>query len=282
MKIEKVIGNIGDLIVTEIQKSMIAKKTTEKEKEPFDTLRGIKKAVFSLEDLNEVLENRKNFVLKNPKVKLNEFFIFGQFLLNEEGEVRTIYKGKNKRVIIEGRPDVERVENLLKIEGGFWLDCNEFSIPKSGSICPICQNELTINDVNNCVNISDEFYHFDCYKNKQKDDEISDFKQNVIAHVYDSSEYGIKILANDCESREFLTDKPMILLRTPEGDIKLGWNEREKISIEWQENYKPFNIKLLFNIFKIDIRKHRAVLVKNYEEAKLYLHKVRENVKIAS
>jgi hypothetical protein len=277
MKIEKVIGNIGVLIREEIQKSISAKKMLDKEKEPFDTLRGIKKSVLNLEDLNEVLENRKNFASKNPKQKLNEFFLFGQFLLDEYGEVRTIDEGRGKRVVIEGRPNVERVESFLKTQGGFWFGDNEFSIPQPNSICSICQKELKIADVNNCVNISDEFYHFDCYQKKQEEDEISELKQNLIDHVYDSSEYGIKILEKNDDSKEFLTDKPIILLQTPEGDIKLG-REKGKISIEWQENYKPFNIKLLFNIFKININNHRAVVVKNYEEAKMYIHKVRENV----
>lgn len=281
MKVEKIVGNIGVLIRDEIQKSMIAKKTIEKEKESFDTLRGIKKAILNLEDLNEVLENRRNFILKNPKKKLNEFFVFGQFVLDFEGDIRTIDKGiKESQVIIPGRAVVENLKCLLKENGNFWLGHSEFAIPKPKSICPICQKELTLDDVNNCVNISDEFYHFDCYQQKQINDEVDCFKKNVIDLVYDLEEYEIKILGNEYCSEDCCIDKPWILLKTPEGDIKMGWNKRRNISIEWQENYMPFNIKELFSIFRIDNGNNRAVFVKNYEDAKLYIQTVRKTVKV--
>jgi hypothetical protein len=252
-------------------------KKMEELKESFDTLGGIKNSISDLEKLSQMLEMRRRFVLENPSKKLNCFFVFGQFLLDEDGDIRTIDKGiSNERVLIKTISDVETLSNLTKEKGKFWFGHSEFTIPIKNIICGHCQKELTIADVNNCLKIDNDFYHYNCHKEYLIQKKVDELIDKIFKKIYVVDRSQVSILPNGYCKKACCEDKPWIVVKTIDGDIKVGWNKQKNISIQWQENYKEFDIEILQKFSIFDDSRERAVFAYNYDFARVCVKLVKE------
>lgn len=117
----------------------------------FDTIKGIKKALLSLSTLNELLENRKLFVCTHKDKRLNEFILFGYFLLDTRGGYVYHVVNRMKRDLIF-KEDVETYAKFRKNNFDYFTlsgGADGFVIPTTDSVCPCCKKVFTIEDVKN-------------------------------------------------------------------------------------------------------------------------------------
>ena len=212
----------------------------------FDTVSGIEKSLLSLSDLNEMLQNRSIFHKAHENERLNEFMLFGCFKLDQFGQVMSVKKTAKGKLKTNG--DVEDYETFCRHNSeGFTLTSDGYDIPTVGSVCPCCGKMLTIDDVKNnpCIYIDGKFYHDSCWRNYRKLTEIYNFTHRMMDLIYKSTDYNFELLPNGYCHGDCCPHIPWFLFHTVDGDIIMGWRKRV-ISIEWQENYKPFAMEELF------------------------------------
>lgn len=243
----------------------------------FDTVTGIEKSLISLSDLNEMLYNRSMFLIAHEHERLNEFMIFGCFWLDQFGQVMSVEKTEKGKLRTNG--DVEEFKTFRRNNReGFTLTSNGYSIPTAGSVCPCCGKILTIDVVKNnpCVYINGKFYHDSCWRNYRKLMEIDSFTRRMMSTLYKDTDYQFELLPNGYCNRDCCSHIPWFLFHTIDGDIIMGWRKRV-ISIEWQENYKPFDMNELFgteNVTKWEEGGKRGIHARGNDKAYKYLKKV--------
>lgn len=247
----------------------------------FDTIKGIEKSLRSLSDLNEMLNNRRMSRAANPQFMLNEFMLFGCFWLDKFGQIQSVEKSSYGK--LKTCADVEYYDTFEgNNKGDYWFSSDGYAIPTAGSVCPCCGKELTIEDVKNnpCVYIDGKFYHDSCWCNYRKLTEVDKFTRRLMNLVYKRTDYTFELLPN-AYWPEYSDSIPWLLFHTIDGDIIIGWRKRV-ISIEWQENYKPFDINALFskegNITKWNENGKRGIHASSSSDAFGYLTKVLEAV----
>jgi len=212
----------------------------------FDTQDGIGKSLVGLREFNRVLDDRKRYLKKHPHERLNQFVVFGKFLLDERAQVLGIDRNQKGKVVTKS--PVESLEEFKKNNPlGYTFVRGELSIPKHHSICPCCGKHITIYDVKDhyCVSVNDKFYHESCYHELQKYNEIIEIIINIVGCAYGQDEYQYELLPNGYCNSLCCAHIPWFLVHTKYGDIVIGKRKRV-ISIEWQENFKPFDMNELF------------------------------------
>ena len=255
-------------------------RTFDIPRDSFDTIEGIRKSLDNLSSLHEMLRNRDIFSEIHKDKKLNDFVIFGCFHLDCYGQVWSIQKTENGNFNSELNKDVEDFESFR-----YWnrnnhisFTSNGYSIPTAGSVCPCCGKALTIDDVkiNPCISRKGKFYHNSCWRNYRKLEEINKFTRCLMDIVYKSTDYTFDLLPNGYCHENCCSHIPWFKFHTIDGDIIMGWRKRV-ISIEWQENYKPFDFEKLFD--SEDVTKwindgKRGIHAWGKEKAYEYLKKV--------
>ena len=247
----------------------------------FDTIKGIQKSLNTLSDLNEMLQNRRKFRKTHEGQSLNEYMIFGCFWLDQFGQIMSIEKAAKGKLKING--DVEDYKTFCSNNSeGFTLTTGGYVIPTADSVCPCCAKTFTIDDIKNnpCVYVDGKVYHDSCWRNYRKLTEIDKFTRQLMSMLYKESDYQFELLPNGYCSQDCCSHIPWFLFHTIDGDIKIGWRKRV-ISIEWQENYKPFDMNELFgteNVTKWEEGGKRGIHAWGKDPALEYLIKVREAV----
>ena len=235
-------------------------------RESFDTVEGIRESLRDLASLNEMLDNRRRY-RKAHDADLQKFLIFGHYRLDEFGQ---IWPG-----VLD-----EEVDDVLEWNYGGVYNMSfpgqgENDIPTTGSVCPCCGKELTIEDVKNfaCVNVKGEFYHKDCWTNYRRLREVYAFTNNLMSLVYKDGDYTYELIPNQYWGKDYFV--PWFRFHTPDGDIIIGWRKRV-ISIEWVD-YKPFDLEELFHDEKVTKGKN-LIHADGDNKAFEYLCKVRDAV----
>lgn len=253
-------------------------RTFDVPRSTFDTVMGIEKSLRSLSDLNEMLQNRIIFRKVHKNKRLKEFMLFGCFWLDQFGQVMSVEKTAKGKLKTNG--DVEPYELFcMHNSKGFILTSGSYVIPTSGSVCPCCGKTLTIDDVKNnpCVYVDGKFYHDSCWRNYRKLTEVDEFTRRMVGRLYKDTDYQFELLPNHYWKHSHI---PWFLFHTIDGDIIMGWESRA-ISIEWQKNYKPFDMSELFgteNVTKWEVEGKRGIQAWGKDKAYEYLKKVLENV----
>lgn len=246
----------------------------------FDTVRGIEKSLISLSDLNEMLQNRRMFLKAHEHERLNEFMILGCFWLEKSGHIMSVEKTAKGKLRTNG--NVEEFETFRRNNSkGFNLTnltSDGYAIPTAGSVCPCCGKTFTIDDVKNnpCVYIDGKFYHDSCWRNYRKLMEVDKFTRRMMGLLYKDTDYQFELLPNGYCNRDCYSHIPWFLFHTIDGDIIMGWRKRV-ISIEWQENYKPFDMNELFStedVTKWEEGGKRGIHAWGKDKAYKYLKKV--------
>lgn len=250
-------------------------------RDAFDSLEGIKEAVTNLSWLNETLDNRRIFKMVHPDEELNNIMIFGCYLLDRVGNVWSIEKKDRKKVVSKGAVESyeEFRENNKDLD--FRLTTGGYVIPPVNSVCPCCGKQITIADLqeNPCILEEGKYYHESCFKEFDALRGIDKLTRGAMACVYKTKDYTYELLPNDWPNCEHL---PMILFHTIDGDIIMSWGWRERmVSIEWKENYKPFDMQKIFreeHVKKWDEHGLRGIHAWSDEKVVEYLEAVRKEV----
>lgn len=216
-------------------------------REMFDTIDGVRRALASLASFNELLINRKRFRKANPNERLSEFWVFGCFCLDENGQLLAIDKSEKYNIV-----PCNVVENYVEFcekHRNFTLTGNNggFAIPKANSICQCCGKMLTIEDVkhNPCIYDNGKYYHESCYRNYQAYVEVDRFTRRLMSNVYEMFKFTFDLLPNGSCKRKCCSHIPWFMFHTEHGDIKLG-RKNDTVFIEWQANFMPFNMADVF------------------------------------
>ena len=211
----------------------------------FDSIEGIKKSLYSLSDLHEMLSNRALFVKLHKGERLNEFMLFGCFHLDSMGQIMSI--DEKLLGLTTYHDDVEYYETFRKNNKEFTLAYPGFVIPKPDTACPCCGKTLTIEDIKNnpCVFEDGKTFHYSCYRNYRRLLEVDKLTRLLMNMVYKKTDYTFELLPNGYCNQKCCSHIPWILFHTIDGDIIVGSRKRV-ISIEWQENYKTFDLNSLF------------------------------------
>ena len=218
---------------------------------------------------------------ENELKRLNEFMLFGCFWLDQFGQIMSVEKTEKGKLKTNG--DVEDYETFKRHNSkGFTLISAGYAIPTAGSVCPCCGKKLTIDDVKNnpCVYIDGKFYHDSCWRNYRKLTEVDNFTRRMMNLIYESTDYHFELLPNSYCHKDCCSHIPWFLFHTIDGDIIMGWR-KHVISIEWQENYKAFDMNELFgteNVTKWEKSGKRGIHARDNKKAIEYLKKVLNTV----
>lgn len=228
-----------------------------------------------------MLTNRSIYAKLHGYGELNEFMIFGCYCLFKNGDMMAIDEKLLGTTIYNN--DVESYETFRRNNKNITLSSPGFVIPKPNTTCPCCGKILTIEDVKNnpCVFEDGKTFHYSCYRNYRRLLEVDKLTRCLMDIVYKKTDYTFELLPNGYCNQKCCSHIPWILFHTIDGDIIVGWRKRV-ISIEWQENYKPFNLNSLFaeeDVTKwTDESGKRGIHAWGKEKAYEYLKKVLEKV----
>lgn len=249
----------------------------------FDTEEEIERSLTSLMEFNIVLNNRIRHIRRYPNERLNEFVVFGKFLLDDRANVWSIGQGDRNSVVTKAQVETFEQFKHNNPEGcTFVVGSTSTAIPKPNSICPCCGKYLTIYDVKDdyCTYADGKFYHESCYHELEKCNEILEIITNLVGVVYDEDEYQYELLPNGYCNRICCANIPWFLVHTKYGDFVIGKRKRV-ISIEWQANFMPFDINELFaseDVTKWSENGKRGIHAWNVESACEYLTRVNKAV----
>lgn len=211
-------------------------------REMFDTVKGIEKSLTNLTSFKEMLNNRRLWRrATGEKTYLNEFVVFGKYKLDVFGQVLEI---SNVQFVGEPNiPDVCELEYFNMIAKSYSGSYGSY-IPKEGTKCPCCGIKFTIDDLRNTVFglTNGKISHDSCRRKYYHNKEIDEISRSLVDLVYDEKPK-FDLLPNGYCDKECCTHIPWFLFHTSDGDIKIGWRKRV-ISIEWQENFKPFDMAI--------------------------------------
>ncbi len=222
------------------------------QKERFDSINGINESLSSLYTLNEMLESRKIYKKKYPSGKLNEYIIFGSYFLDDKGNITAFQKDELKNIFIEG--DVQEYEAFIENNNRSLKKLSNFyCIPQNGTRCKCCGELFTIDDVRNklCIKMDGEFYHeqeFFEYIGLLK---ASSFCNDIMNNVYKQKDCSFEVLLDTTSWEEKFPNISRILFHTIDGDIIISnISHNNNFKIEWQNNYKKFDVLNIFEDIK--------------------------------
>lgn len=239
-----------------------------------NSMNGLANTINDLKSLNNVLRDREVYSKILCKGKLDEFVIFGRYILDELGQVWLLDERYEKNVI----PMVCNLSDFIK----FYTERGEVSwgsnviIPSEKDSCPCCTKKFTIEDVRTgrFEMLNGKIVHSECKKQYERERMIDEIIYQIMESVYDTG-LTFEFLPNGYCSSLSWAHKPWFLCHTPDGDIEIGWRKRV-ISIEWKDNFKPFDM----NIFADeDVTKwDNGIHAWKIEKAREYLKRVKDVV----
>lgn len=255
----------------------------------FNTVEGIEKSLSNLSTFTEMLNNRRRYI-KSTNSRLNEFVIFGRYNLDSFGQIWTLstYNGSSAIRDVCTLSDFKNLVSSCSASfGGV--------IPEEGKHCPCCGKIFTIDELRNTTFglVNGKISHDSCRRNYYHNKEIDEMSRSLIDLVYDE-EPKFDLLPNGYCNEDCCKHIPWFLFHTSDGDIQIG-QRKHVISIEWQENYKPFDMAIFndedvtkwcnnTNIYEpieegtLPTNGRRGIHAWNKEDALKYLEKVKETV----
>lgn len=225
-------------------------------REIYDSAEGIEKYLQELENFKQILIYRKQAFF--CKMELNSFLVYNKYLLSSNGR---IYYCNPKETFSE---------DVIQIDETTISDKKEIHIPNKEDSCAICGASFSMKDVkeNNIEENSDfEKVHKVCYKDFITQTELQ-LASKIIDAVYDER-----------PKSEIIEDNgTWYVYNTNQGTVKLKFRTKV-IVIEWNNNFKPFNISDLFErerVTKYDTEEIRGIHAWSKEDAIRYLEMVKK------
>lgn len=128
-----------------------------------DSIDALKNACTNFRDLIFVLNARHEFVKRFPDITLQEFVLYGRYVLTKTGRVLTFPKNSKLENFSLKTVQYFKSHKLNNLD----LVDNEYIIPHPHSICPCCAKKLqSIDELSkkHWIVINDKTYHESCYK----------------------------------------------------------------------------------------------------------------------
>lgn len=249
----------------------------EESRDSIDTIESIKIHLGSLSDFNKLIKKRKLFLKSHPGDTLHSFVIFNRLLLDQSGLVRTI---KPDGVTLS-EEDIEDYDDFYNRNPQGIILTAPHSVPEANAKCPCCGAKFTIDMLrdDSCISATGKWYHSECFKELDQVARINHFTKDLMSMAYD--DYWYELIPNRSKSD---SDKaPWFMFHTPDGDIVIGPCQNH-ISVEWQDNYKSFDIFHIFNDRTVSWQRgqKRGVTVTSRNKAFEYIKTVRDFVEHCS
>lgn len=214
--------------------------------EEIDSITGVIAALSDLKSFNELCGKRKAYASKFNK-PLHCFVVFGRLMLDEQGGVRRMTRLKNVSYDIVISPDElpivcsrEQFEDFVT----FFETDNSSNIPQAGETCPCCGKQFVIDDLRtSLVSHHGKPVHEECLKTYEYYREVKNLIFDIVDTVF-APAVSFEILPNPAVFNKSVAHLPWFMVHTRSGDFKIG-SKYDKICIEWQENFKPFDIAIL-------------------------------------
>lgn len=203
--------------------------------EKYNTLGGITHCLKDFKSLHDLLTNRL-FAVRYCELPLDVFILFGKYELNQFGLF--LYLDYMRKPNL---PSVVKIPKPRHPSG------YPVSIPHSNERCSCCCKEITIDDFkkNSFYFVNDKFYHTSCIKEFCTNYDIYHIS-NAIGHDVYNQKIKFDTIHHDISQYGFDEDIPKYIIYTPDGDIIVG-TKFNSYYIEWQNNFKPFDISILEN-----------------------------------
>ena len=205
----------------------------------FDSIDGIRKSLKSLSSFHKMLNNRILWFINNQDKKLNEFVIYGKYVVDSYGQLQLIKYFDSEYTM----PDVCTFEYFRENVKTFSTICHP-SIPESNTACPCCGKKFSISNLKKTDFglVNGKIAHESCRKTYYHAKEINEMTSKLVDRVYgDCPDFDL--LPNGYCNQDCCSHIPWFCFHTSDGDIVIGWRKRV-ISIEWQENFKPFDMAI--------------------------------------
>lgn len=208
-------------------------------KSEFDSIDGIRKSLKTLSSFHKMLNNRKLWVLNNKNHNLKEFVIYGKYMLDSFGQILLIKYFDHEYTM----PDVCTLEYFRENVKSFGTTYHP-PIPESNTACPCCGKKFSISDLKKTTFgiVNGKVAHESCRKTYYHLKSINDMSNLLMDYVYKNCP-DFDLLPNGYCNQECCSHIPWFKFHTPDGDIIIGWR-KHVISIEWQENFKPFDMAI--------------------------------------
>ena len=206
----------------------------------FDTIEGIESSLKNLGTFHKMLDYRRLWHKARNKY-LNEFIVLGRYYLDIFGQVLTITETEIPAKDVPKVCSVFYYKSLLSKNG--FTSSYRALVPKKGDVCPCCGKKFTMTDLRKNVSfdlVNGKIAHETCKKTYYHHLEIDKLTRCLVDLVYDEKPK-FDLLPNGYWPG--LVYIPWFLFHTSNGDILIGWRKRV-ISIEWQENFKPFDMAI--------------------------------------
>lgn len=214
----------------------------------YDTIEGIEAYITCLDDIHTLLKIRKMHMKANPENKLTPFILFGKYLLDTFGNITRI----NYINPLEECPNVCTQKEFMNMVGSYTAKwSNKHFIPKDNTICPICSQKFTIEDMKDSEFdiVNSKVCHESCKEKYYEKKNIWHIVKDIMDYIYPNCVY---------EALEYspIHTNPALLFKTEDGDIRMQRLGSEYY-IEWQSNFKEFKLGPKHNIhYKLDNSKY--------------------------
>lgn len=281
-KYHKLLGDTSEPLVLQVS---YVEREFDIKKESFDSIEGIKKALTNLDDLNEVVKRRMIYHFLHPEEKLNEFVLFGLFLLNSYGGIFSVdpashYQKLNTSHNIETFSDFYNNNHKSLI----FTSYGGFVIPRPKQSCSCCGKKITFEDTyqNPCIKVKYKYFHKECYDLYVYQKEIYKLGITLMQKIYDSSMYSYESIEKTVVIDEKLKYLPWIKVTVNNEETIIIGSLSNKYSIEWQDEYK-INFSKLFKNEKANTWSENnkfGIYASNLDEAENYLKRVADEVKL--
>ena len=214
--------------------------------EEIDSLNGVISALSDLKSFNNLCGKRKAYA-SQFNTPLHCFVIFGRIMLDEQGYVRRMTRLKNHVYDVVVAPDELPIvcsrEQFEKTVTFFESDSTT-NIPNDGDVCPCCGKKFNIDDLKHHIaSRHGKPIHEECLKNYEYYCEVKKLIFDIVDKVFEPTT-SFEVLPNPSVFNKSVAHLPWFMVHTRIGDFKIG-SKYDKVYIEWQENFKPFDIAIL-------------------------------------
>jgi hypothetical protein len=204
----------------------------------YNSQEGLDKYIKHLNELHEVMKIRCDLYYNLKVSNLQEFYILDKAIFFDCCGNTWIKEKDNKRTY-------QREEYSSK------------RIPTEQDRCPFCGKEFNLYSLYDYYQEGGEFYHKQCNLFNKLDIQKREFA-DIFSKIYTLSELDFKAIPNQYDDWEGYA--PWFIITTPDGKIKIGWR-KHVISIEWLNDYKPFNERFV-----------NEDVTKNFNNEERYIH----------
>lgn len=246
----------GQMLVVEVTYDI--EYLEEPSKDAFDTKEVVEEALDSLEDFLKLLSNRAKYAKHHKGERLNEFVVYGWYVLTWNGELKVIDPELKERVEIENVVEEKEIFSFHNNELEIWMGDNAFIVPNLGQKCLCCGKTCQgIHELgsNPWIAFDEKVFHEDCYKLLERNRQLA-MVRGILLHAYKLEKLEILSVSEKKYKYKFLVK---ILGEKAEFFVSFGKNV---IEINWNHCFEPVDFEKLDRSIIVDKKNKMSIKVK--------------------